>query len=74
MNKPKIRTHYQLKDLYLPPKLVRREQQAIPWCIAHNSKGVLPGLVCDLAQFTEFESTPCEISTGGPEHKWWMDL
>ena len=49
-------------------------QEAIPWCTVHNTKGVRPNLVCDLAQFAEFPVTDCNISTGGPEHKWWKDI
>lgn len=58
----------------LPPEgfpTVQVKLDAIPWCTAHNSKGVLPGLVCDLAQFAEHPVTPCVISTGGPDHEWW---
>ncbi len=82
---PEIRTHYQLKDLYLPPKMVRHEQEAIPWCIAHNSQ--LPSGAAEHDNRCWFSwhygikgpdgermGVDCEISTGGPEHKWWVDL
>ena len=50
------------------------DQEAIPWCTTHNAKGIRPDLVCDLAQFAEFPVTDCNISMGGPDHKWWKDI
>ena len=50
------------------------KQQAIPWCTAHGSKGTKDGPDCDLKLFAEDFGIPCVISTGGPDHKWWVDV
>ncbi len=51
------------------------KQQAIPWCTDHDrmyEKGVWEGSTfCDKGTMME---GPCHISTGGPDHKWWVDL
>jgi len=79
MSEPEIRTHYQLKDLYLPPlppKMVRHEQRAIPWCTTHEQASI-PGnttmLVCRHAVDVD-QVDDCVVSTGGSGHKWWVDI
>ena len=51
------------------------EQQAIPWCITHDLKydeATFEGIqYCDDGTLM---GEPCHISTGGPHHKWWVDL
>ena len=53
-------------------------QEAIPWCTTHDSETAisLDGQVyfCRKAQtWTHLETHGCEVSTGGPDHKWWRD-
>ncbi len=85
MNEPETRTHYQLKDLYLPPKMVRHEQRAIPWCTFHDrplGTGAGGGDFNPMDETCAYppENVPmpeiydCVISTGGLEHKWWVDV
>ena len=55
-------------------------QTAIPWCTTHDSKqlGFNPKL-CEFAAWYsnqrdhQIDDQHCEISQGGPDHKWWED-
>ncbi len=55
-----------------------RLQVAIPWCPTHNCQ-VLYGDKCppgmNIEQYAPvgFYKAWCEVSTGGPDHKWWKD-
>ena len=56
----------------------RVTQQAIPWCTTHDSKVTDPvdgdPDTCARGEWEPQLVGLCEISTGGPEHKWWVDL
>lgn len=47
------------------------QQTAIPWCTTHNQPPVfydeLAGAICHP------DSRNCNVSKGGPDHKWWKD-
>ncbi len=53
------------------------DQQAIPWCTTHYGIVVnsTPERQCWRAFWLggEFNEEPCNISSGGPDHKWWRD-
>jgi len=53
---------------------VVKDQTPIPWCTTHDS----PKVVDDKARYCYEKSLAevftCEISTGGPDHKWWKDV
>ena len=40
-------------------------QVAIPWCITHDRPD-------ELDEYGD-DGGLCEVSTGGPDHKWWKD-
>ena len=56
-----------------------RSQRAISWCTTHGISKNIPNPNphadrpdhCLLADYREGE---CVISTGGPDHDWWVDL
>ncbi len=59
------------------------EQEAILWCTTHSSSGQGPsrrGVACHYSALRQATKRgldilePCEFSTGGPEHKWWVDV
>ncbi len=41
------------------------QQEAIPWCITHDQPD-------ELDEYGDHGGL-CEVSTGGPDHKWWKD-
>ncbi len=52
--------------------------QVIPWCTTHDSPddGWRNGFitrVCLVALALDRDPKECEISVGGPDHKWWCD-
>ena len=59
------------------------DQRAIPYCTTHSRyvgiKKVIDD-VCFLGAFTKDSNYPsmdyggCDISIGGPGHKWWADV
>ena len=50
-------------------------QQPIPWCIPHDDMAAGSGDRCRGFSFygTKWDVNECIISTGGPDHKWWVD-
>ncbi len=56
--------------------MVPVEQHAIPWCTFHHRPLGTDFKTC--AHPPEKVPMPeiydCVISTGGPEHKWWVDV
>ena len=59
------------------------KQSAIPWCTTHDSEAAWidpetdEPAVCHLDTVVVGEGGPewqdCQISFGGPDHKWWRD-
>ena len=51
------------------------DQEAIPWCTTHDMSIYLIDGVCFAGWMliNRGEVAPCEISMGGPDHKWWKD-
>ncbi len=53
-----------------------KNQRAIPWCTTHDLRArkdddrVCPGGGWVGVGY----STRCQISSGGPDHKWWVDV
>ena len=41
------------------------DQVAIPWCTTHDRPD-------ELDEYGD-DGGLCEVSTGGPDHKWWRD-
>ncbi len=72
-------------DIHLTEPIEVVGQQAIPWCTFHNRP---LGTGAGGGDFNPMDETcayppknvpmpeiyDCEISTGGPDHKWWVDL
>ena len=54
---------------YAMPKV---EQTAIPWCITHDAE-LVDNDVCWRGVWRPTAGGICDISTGGPDHKWWED-
>ncbi len=76
MNEPEIRGHFVLHEgLNILPagEWESQTQQAISWCTFHDFpdtfKGKSPMCWKAKAPFTD-----CVWSTGGLEHKWWVDV
>lgn len=64
-----------IRDVPSDPMMQRQwSQQAIPWCTTHDLKAFTDGSdACWLEEGLENNPRRCEISTGGPDHKWWKD-
>jgi hypothetical protein len=46
---------------------------AIPWCTTHNAQGTpLQSCWVGNTPYTDAHKD-CVISTGGPDHRWWVD-
>ena len=45
------------------------DQKAIPWCTTHDGTMIPDEPSCDV----RFDEKPCVLSTGGSDHKWWVD-
>ena len=69
---PEIRTRLEYQGItdgvYQFPSL---SVKAIPWCTTHDSR--VEDDYCHHADRSH-NIGDCIVSTGGPEHKWWMDL
>ena len=50
-------------------------QEAIPWCTTHNVQRSGDQPYCKDARAPDIDAEihECEISSGGPDHKWWKD-
>ncbi len=44
---------------------------AIPWCTFHDYQAMSDVIGCP-ADYRGLDES-CDISTGGPDHKWWKD-
>ena len=69
-----------IRDVPSDPMMQRQwSRSAIPWCTTHDGQA-LYGDKCpsgmNIEQFPPvgFYKAWCEISQGGPDHKWWKDV
>ena len=47
---------------------------AIPWCTTHNERfSHTNSDECAVGYWNSDVNSSCVISSGGPDHKWWMD-
>ena len=72
------RTVYRLANSVWHDTVVQR---AIPWCTFHKRSVERGAQLLDKPVACSFHTDmrdpdygDCVISTGGPEHKWWVDL
>ena len=57
--------------LFIPAGFQEIEREPIPWCTTHDASKVEADWLdptCGAG-----DGLACEISTGGPDHKWWKD-
>ena len=57
--------------------MVITHQDPIPWCTTHNAQQSGENYCwkfVDYAAFSNVREANCELSTGGPDHKWWEDV
>ena len=68
-------------DIRLTQPIETVGQQAIPWCTTHKRSVERGAQLLDKPVVCSFHTDmrdpdygDCVISTGGPEHKWWVDV
>ncbi len=58
------------------PKYVTVNMEPIPWCLTHDSpysEGWITEEACLQREVRANSEDECELSNGGPDHRWWVD-
>ncbi len=82
MTETKTETETQwIRDVPSNPMMQRQwSRTAIPWCTTHDSPKDDTFTEFDVCQTHRInrrfapKDYLCQILTGGPDHKWWVDL